>query len=203
MVSIRLSNEQLKGALRHAELNCGQGIGKMPSQIHDNDQRQQRMGVDQAVGQVAMCAVSKYLHGNTTTYFTTRFHRNQAPDQSDGGYDLGAVNIDVKGGLMRHSRDPENFMLLVRPHEVHPEWVYIHCLLYHPSENPIDWLEVHPKIYLTGWCTTEDLPPEPIDAGPLKGALGVPVPDLNPLPPLRYDWFPNGSQGEDSKLLGR
>tara|TARA_X000001388_G_scaffold66413_1_gene53213 strand:- start:2389 stop:2988 length:600 start_codon:yes stop_codon:yes gene_type:complete len=192
MINVILSQDQLRGALYHAQLNCGQGIGGMKSQIHASPQRRQRMGVDQATGQVAMCAVAKYLHGDADKYFTTRFFRNLDPNISDGGYDLGCANIDVKGGFMRFSSDPQDYSLLVRPREVHENWVYIHCLIHHTNEDPKTWVTTPPTITITGWAASDDLPTTPIADGPLKGALAIPVPKLNPLPPIRYDWFHHG-----------
>ncbi len=201
MINIKLSEDQLRGALYHANLNCGQGIGGMKSQIHDDQTRKERMRTDQAVGQVATCAVAQYLHGHTSTYFTTRFHRNQNPNSSDNGYDLGCANLDVKGGFMRYWTDPRKYGLLVRPYEVHEGWVYIHCLLQHDTENPDDWIDVHPTITLTGWATAEELPSTPIAEGKLKGALEIPVPELHPLPPLKYNWFANEWSREDSRAI--
>ena len=192
MISIKLSQDQLRGALYHAQLNCGQGIGGMNSQIHATPLRRQRMGADQATGQVAMCAVSTYLHGDASRYFTTRFFRNLDPDISDGGYDLGCANIDMKGSFMRYSKDPANYNLLMRPEEVQDDWVYIHCLIHHANEDPKTWVDTPPTIYITGWAASADLPDTPVAEGHLKGALKIPVPNLKPLPPIRYDWFHHG-----------
>tara|TARA_R100000664_G_scaffold28215_1_gene39343 strand:- start:106 stop:714 length:609 start_codon:yes stop_codon:yes gene_type:complete len=189
MIEIELSSDQLKGALYHAELNCGHGIGAMRSRYHDDQTRKLRMRTDQAVGQVATCAVAKYLHGHTSTYFQTRFHRNQHPNSSDNGFDIGCANIDVKGSYMRYGTDPSRYSLLIHPAEVHDEWVYIQVLLGHPSSDPSDWIEVPPTIILCGWATTAMLPTTPIAEGNLAGALRIPIPELHPLPPIQHKWF--------------
>lgn len=192
MIKVRLSTEELRGALLHARQNHEQGIGTYKSQVHDVETRQQRMTVDQAVGQVATCAVAKYLYGTTQLYFLTRFWHSQHPDTADHGYDIGCANVDVKGSFMRGSKDPSRYNLLLRPSDLREDWVYIQCLIDHASEDPTHWITEHPTIYIPGYATPADLPREVEDQhSSFKGCYRLSTIDLNPLPPLRYHWFNN------------
>lgn len=64
---------------------------------------------------------------------------------------------------MRRSKDPMTYNLIVRPKEVHPDWIYILGL--------VDDLK-RPTVYLMGWA--KDLPPI-IEEGIFAGAHVVPA----------------------------
>jgi predicted DCC family thiol-disulfide oxidoreductase YuxK len=203
VVSVELSQVEMETALRYAQYHCEHGAGTSPSHFHDAQTRQERLATDQAVGQVATAAVAKYLYGHTQPYLLTQMYHVLHRTRTDYGYDLGAINIDVKGSYMRGPSDPLRYNLTIPPGNVYPGWVYVQCLIQHPSEDPSEWLECLPTIHLPGYCTTADLPDQPEQNNRFAGNYRVSTSDLTPLPPLRYDWFGNGSQGEDSRVLDR
>ena len=203
MIKIKLSRDEIEHALRYAQYHCEHGAGTSPSHYHDAQTRQERLVTDQAVGQVATAAVAKYLYGHTLPYLQTQFFQQLHSTRYDYGYDINCINVDVKGSFMRGPDDPMRYNLAVAPDNVYPNWIYVQVLIQHSSENPNDWLECSPTIYVPGYCTTADLPDHPEKNNRWHGNLRVSTSDLTPLPPLRYDWFGNGSQGEDSRVLDR
>ena len=117
----------------------------------------------------------------------TRFHRNQNPDAPDGGYDLGCLNVDVKGSYMRTS-NVLNCYNLYTPHEPRPGWIYV-LVLIDGDRNPLMWTSKPPTIYLPGYATCSDFGNEKEKKGIFADNYVVPVPSLKPLPPLEYKYY--------------
>lgn len=181
MLTIELAQHEMAIALNHAVYNITEGIGLRRSSVHNTHMRQQRIGIDQAVGQVATAAYCKYMYGDVNAYQMTRFYRNQNPDRPDYGYDLGGLNVDVKGSYMRYSLDPNRYHLYAKPHDLRPEWVFVSVLI-SGCENYGSWVESPPTIYLAGYTTAEQI----AAADKWRGSYKLPVCKLTPLPPIRY-----------------
>lgn len=148
------------------------------SRIREGGERGLNLSEDAMIGQIGACIGSLWLTGSPTAYMTARWYANLMPSLGDKGSDLPALNVDFKTSLMRKSQNPMDYHLLVRPHERHNGVVYVHVLVDGVLENI--------KAYITGWATEDMLPKETVLSGPLKGAYKLAVPDLNPVPPLRW-----------------
>lgn len=151
------------------------------SRIRELKERGAALSEDQVAGQLGTLAIHKYLHGHSQAYALGRYMQNKYPRQGDGGEDVLGLNLDVKTSLMRRSQDPLTYNLPVRPHELHPGWVYALALL--PAEYETTW-----NINLVGWATA-DMFPEPEVSGVFKGAHVIPARELVPFPPIKYNWF--------------
>lgn len=148
------------------------------SRLREGGTRGLNLSEDAMVGQIGACVGSLWLTGSPLPYMTARHYANLMPSLGDKGSDLPALNVDFKTSLMRRSQDPLAYHLLVRPRERHKGVVYVHILVNGILENI--------KAYITGWATEDMLPKETVQSGPLKGAHMIPVPELNPVPPLRW-----------------
>jgi len=125
--------------------------------------RSSNLLTDQIVGQLGTYALSMFLFGNPKKYLETRDLANTNPWSGDNGYDLIGVRADIKTSLMRRSKDPMTYNLIVRPRETHPDWIYILGL--------VDQIR-RPTVYLMGW--TKELPPIN-QSGIFAGAHVVPA----------------------------
>lgn len=152
------------------------------SEVRTAGDRQPNLATDQLVGQLGEVALSRYLGGTRLFYELTRTVRDLDPAAGDGGGDLLAVNVDVKCSLMRASQDPLAYRLLVRPRERHAGLVYVLALV-----EPSVWQTG--EVTLVGWCKEADLPSQPQRDGPFAGAYVVPATQLQPLPPICFDWW--------------
>lgn len=162
-----------------ASLSSFAGVSRIRT---DREERVATVKDDAIVGHMGAIALHRYLHGEVSGYVKARYLQNRYPNEGDGGEDILGCNVDVKTSLMRYSTDPAKYHLLVRPKERHPDWVYVHALV------PMEFDQPLPKVLLTGWLTDAELPATPYD-GPkqaLHGAYCLPVPELHPLPPIRY-----------------
>lgn len=184
--TVKLSNAEIDTALMHGLDNMDRGIGKRASAFRGID-RKKYMLMDQCVGQVATAAYCKYLYGNIEQYMVTRFHRNQNPDAPDGGYDLGCLNVDVKGSYMRNS-NVVNYYNLYTPHTPRPNWIYV-LVLIDGDKNPLMWTSKPPTIFLPGYAICSDFPGAKETKGIFKDNYVIPVPSLTPLPPLEYKYY--------------
>lgn len=137
---------------------------------------------DQLIGQIGQFVVTRYMFGTPEKWAINRWFINQNPSYGDAGYDIPGLNLDVKTSLMRASKDPMSYNLLVRPKERHSGWVYYLVLV---GEIQDELLPVH----LIGWAKDEDLPATPAKDGKFKGAYVLPAKSLVPLPPLRFNYF--------------
>lgn len=181
MQTIELATHEMQTALEHAVYNITEGIGVRPSSVHNGRKRQQRIGIDQAVGQVATAAYCKYQYGDIQQYQITRFYRNQNPDRPDYGFDLGGLNVDVKGSFMRGSSNPKHYNLYAKPWDLRPDWIFVSVLI-QGYEDYSKWVETPPIIYLAGYAMSEEM----AQAEKWRGSYKLPVTELHPLPPIRY-----------------
>jgi len=183
---INMSSAEINSAVMHGLDNMDRGIGSRDSAFRGED-RKKYMLMDQCVGQVATAAYCKYLYGSIDQYMVTRFHRNQNPDAPDGGYDLGCLNVDVKGSYMRTTGVVSCYNLYT-PHTPKPGWIYV-LVLIDGDKNPLMWTSKPPTIYLPGYAQSSDFPNEKEKKGLFQDNYIVPVPSLKPLPPLEYKYY--------------
>jgi len=157
------------------------------SHVRKSKDRQGILKVDQIVGQFGQYALSIYLFGRPDQYYTQRMVANLHPEVGDQGQDIVGLNVDCKTSLMRNSKNPMDYHLLVRPKEKHPGWCYFHALVLPNGESSLD-----PKknllIRLTGWANENELPKAPETDGIFKGAYKLEVAKLNPLPNMMWAW---------------
>ena len=104
--------------------------------------------------------------------------QDQNPEVGDGGQDFLGLSIDIKGSLMRASKNPMKYCLPVRWRELHPNWIYWLAL----CESYEDW---EATVWLVGWATTGMLPGEPDSDGPFEGAFTRRAKVLNPFMPIK------------------
>lgn len=164
------------------------------SQFRNSDTRTKHLSEDQLVGQIATYCASMVLTGKPDGYIEARKKANDNPYAGDNGIDIiGLDNIDIKGSLMRYSKDPLKYRLLVRPKERHKNWIYVLALV--PKERPY-------KSYIVGWVRDEDLPKETY-SGPIKslhGAYVIEAKNLNPIKTLtKYKSLRQASNSARSK----
>lgn len=186
-ISIWLDQQELGYCKKMAELA---EIGGR-STVRTAD-RKETLSIDQLVGQIGQYALSIYLFGDPSRYYSQRMVANQHPEVGDGGTDLIGLNADIKTSLMRASQDPLDYVLPIRPKEVHEDHVYILALVEPNSESAIrlsDPLTVH----LVGWIETADLWHKYTDRQPEKdglfsGAYILKATELNQLPPYQWAW---------------
>ena len=134
------------------------------SRIRKKEDRRKSLGEDQLVGQISTYAGSIFLTDSPDGYFKAREKANKNPHLGDGGVDIiGLPNVDIKGSMMRYSKDPSKYRLLVRQKERHKDWIYVLAMV--PKERPY-------KCHLVGWAYDSDLPEEPYN-GPIKSLHGA------------------------------
>jgi len=134
------------------------------SQIRGSRTRLSNLAEDQLVGQIATFCGSMILTDSPEGYIKARDIANTNPLVGDNGIDIvGLPNVDIKGSLMRYSKDPIKYRLLVRPKERHKDWIYVLGLV--PAERPY-------KCHLVGWANDSDLPKKPYD-GPIQSLHGA------------------------------
>lgn len=153
------------------------------SQFRDRQRRNERMSEDQLTGQMCDAAASKLLFGSLHPYCISRWHASIHPYVGDGGSDLPGTNIDVKGRLMRHSKEVMDYDLLVRPAERHAGTVYVHCVR---EPDGIEGL-----VYIVGWIGEDDITDRPVSESDnlhrsLVGAYLTTAKDLHPFPPIQW-----------------
>jgi hypothetical protein len=117
-------------------------------------------------------AMSKFLIG--------RWVQNQFPRRGDRGYDIPALRLDIKSSLVRYAdKKLEQYVLPVRPAERKDGWVYIFAL--------VERLIAPLRVFLVGYIEDGDMPSETQRYGAYKGAYTVPVSQLMPLQPMRWE----------------
>lgn len=176
VVAIPIKKSLMPLARMNAKKSTIHGI----SRIREGGSRGLTVSEDALVGQLGALAGCIWMTGNPMAYMTARWYANRTPNVGDGGSDLPASNVDFKTSLMRKSKNPMDYHLLVRPHERHSDSVYVHILLDNVLENV--------RAFITGWATDEMLPSVTVADGPLKGAYRIAVPQLNPVPPFQWLW---------------
>lgn len=142
--------------------------------------------VDQFIGQLGNAALSVYLTGDTVVYIRTREKANEAPWRGDDGCDLDGLPLDVKTSLMRNSRDPYDYRLIVRPAELHDGHTYVLALVEHPSWEGDTLRHMREAtVNLVGWARREGLG-SPEVAGMFAGAYVLKATLLNPMMPVEW-----------------
>jgi len=134
------------------------------SQIRNGESRARSLAEDQLVGQIATYCGSMVITGSQIGYVKARNKANESPFEGDGGVDIfGLENVDIKGSLMRYSKDPLKYRLLVRERERHDGWIYVLGLV--PGNRPY-------RCHLVGWAFDSDLPEEEYN-GPIASIKGA------------------------------
>lgn len=155
------------------------------SNIRNQDERAKMLATDATVGMVGQYAAHKYHFGAAARekFLVSRWHANQHKFKSDGGYDIDALNVDVKSTLRRNDNIPlMSYHLPVRPRELYAGWNYWLTI--------VDLVEGHcPVVHLLGWASDQMLPQRPAEDGTFKGAHVLPARQLNPFQALRWDYF--------------
>lgn len=178
-VAIDVSKAELNFARHHASRAEVGGVSRVRETA---TARAHALEEDQFVGQLGTLAFHKYLHGHVHQYALGRYLQNRMPTVGDGGEDVIGTNLDVKTSLMRASRNPSDYNLLVRPAERHAGWVYALALV--PQA-----IEIERMVYLVGWATDEQLPARPEADGPFRGAFRLVAADLTPFCPIAYHLY--------------
>jgi hypothetical protein len=178
MIEIVITDLELRVAQKMAQ-RCNLNLNSTENYKHG-------AGVDfdgnlekQLIGQLGQLIGCKWKDGTILSYLQHRWVTNQNPKSPDVGSDVIGSNIDFKASLMRRSQDPETYNLGIKTKEKKPGMVYIQVLI------GKEW----DKAYLTGWATTEMFPCEPLTEGAWAGTYKIPVNQLNPLPPFKWNWF--------------
>ena len=172
MVTVRLTAAERGSVLSHAQAASIGGV----SRVRMHATRAAMLQADQVVGQLGEAALSKYLTGSVDLWLATRAVRNAAPTTGDQGGDLLGWNVDVKTSVMRRSKDPNSYRLLVRPAERTKGTVYILALVDSPEST---------AVILVGWLAEHDLPDRVHRGGIFEGTYAVPATLLHPLPPFQ------------------
>jgi len=142
--------------------------------------------VDQFVGQLGNAALSIYLTGSTDAYARTRREANETPWRGDGGSDLLGLPLDIKTSLMRCSRDPYDYRLIVRPAELHDGHTYVLGLVEHPAWSGSTLRDMgEATVHLVGWARREGLG-SPEASGMFAGACVLGAHLLNPMMPVGW-----------------
>lgn len=126
---------------------------------------------DQLVGQLGELALARFL-GHPEKYFERRDEINCHPWEGDGGSDYPGHQLDVKTSLMRRSREPLAYNLVVRPRERHAENLYVLALVPALDREAI-------RVVLVGFIRDGELPSEPQASGVFAGAYRVAARELH------------------------
>lgn len=173
--------------LREIYKDCKASCAGGKSQVRSGQDREDHLMLDNFLGLIGNYVGALWRDGDTRAYIDQRHQQNRFPTQGDGGYDLPRCRIDFKTSMMRGSADPLDYNLLVRPFERHNENVYV-LLLTRPFEfenlKHIEQINVE----IAGWYDDRDLGSrKPETEGIFQGAYKVPVVELYPIIPLRYE----------------
>lgn len=170
-------------------IQSGAMQGRSHIRNNENGDRAATLSSDNLTGQVGTLALHIYLRNRAEgmhTYLTSRYYAMQNPTKGDGGMDFPMLNIDIKASRIRNkARDfVGGYHLIVRPKELHPNWLYYHALVDYDD----DWQDARTgaTVYLTGWATSEMLPRDVATDGVFAGAYVLPVSKLVPIPPYRW-----------------
>jgi len=154
------------------------------SSIRNMEERKATLDQDALVGMCGQFASLKYLFGPGALerFAISRWHADKHPFDSDDGHDIDGLSLDVKSSLRRDpGRCPLAYNLCVRPKERRAGWTYIMAM--------VDLAEDRARVHLVGWASTDMLPVQPTDSGPLAGAFVLPGRSLRSLPPLEWSYF--------------
>lgn len=175
---IDLTREQLALCLHYTK-NCT--FGGKSAIPWTPEERAKTLFPNNFVGQLGTLAGCIALYGQEEgqkEYIRARELADKTPFKGDGGRDIEGKNIDIKCSYMRRSKNPEDYNLLIRPPEYHKDWIYILALA-----TTIDIEDIKTmRIYIVGWCRTNDLPANPESSGIFKGARKLSAKKLKKLP---------------------
>lgn len=114
------------------------------SRVRADEERKEKLGVDQWVGQIGECGLSRYLTGSDEAYIKTRQHKNQNPHVGDKGWDLLDYPVDIKTTNAHFSNlSLTDYNLVVPKPEFH-KVIYVLGLVKHRLGGV--------RLYLMGWA---------------------------------------------------
>ena len=154
------------------------------SSVRRKDERSATLAGDALTGMLGQYAGNKHLFGAAALdkFLVSRWHADKHKFDSDGGSDIDCANVDFKTSLRRSSSKPLlEYNLVVRPREMYAGWNYVLIVL---DMLPGDRVSAH----LLGWAR-DDMFPQPATDGIFAGAHVLPACELNPLMPIRWDYF--------------
>lgn len=161
------------------QMACKAEVGGRSHIRKDHTDRMEAIKEDQLVGQLGTYAATVQVCGSAKRYIESRQKANANPYAGDGGEDIPGANLDVKTSLARVDRAPEEFNLVVRPKERHPDWVYVLALVTElNAESAV--------VALVGWITEDKLPLHPNSSGVFEGAYVVRGANLLPMVPITW-----------------
>lgn len=144
------------------------------SHVRGEADRASQLSVDQLVGQLGTMAVTFLLTGSTALYLQERTERDKDRWKGDGGSDVPGARIDIKTSLRRNRRNSAStYNLLVRPAELHDNWVYVLAVV-----MDLDHKARTALVEVVGWASSYDLPKNVEDRGEFKGAYRIRGRDL-------------------------
>ena len=157
------------------------------SNVREPGDRVGNLATDSLVGMIGQYAGTKHLLGAVAfdKFLVNRWHAAKHKFEGDGGHDIDCANIDFKTSLRRNENKPLlDYNLVVRPEELYAGWVYVLII--------VDLFEQdNASVHIVGWATDAMFPP-PAAAGIFKGAHVLPARELNPVMPIRWDYFSRG-----------
>lgn len=157
------------------------------SNVRAPGERAANLATDSMVGLIGQYVGTKHLLGAVALdkFLVNRRHAGKRKFESDGGHDVDCANVDFKTSLRRNGNKPLlDHNLVVRPREMYAGWVYILII--------VDLFEQdNASAHIIGWATDAMFPP-PATSGIFKGAHVLPARDLNPVMPIRWDYFSRG-----------
>lgn len=154
------------------------------SNVRQGIERAATLAGDALTGMLGQYAGQKHFFGAAALekFLVSRWHADKHKFESDGGSDIDCANVDFKTSLRRSSGKPLlDYNLVVRPREMHAGWVYVLIVLDMLAGD-------RASAHLLGWARDDMFPPPAID-GIFAGAHVLPSRVLNPLIPIRFDYF--------------
>lgn len=157
------------------------------SNVRGSEDRAANLRDDALTGMIGQYVGTKFLFGAVALdkFLVNRWHAGQHKFESDGGHDIDCANIDFKTSLRRKESKPLlEYNLVVRPEELYAGWVYILIIVDMFKQD-------NASAHIIGWATDAMFPP-PATSGIFKGAHVLPARELNPVMPIRWDYFTRG-----------
>lgn len=183
VVTLTIPVSDMELVVSHAKQACVGGVSRLRGQ----QERQSSLYEDQLIGQFGNYTGNLYLTNSIMGWDRSRQVANSQRTKGDDGRDIWAIfteinhviqmPIDIKGSLMRSSKDPLAYRLPVRPHERHPNFIYVLALV--PA------MDIPLNVHLVGWAKESDLPVKEDEEGIFKGAFTIWADDLRPMASLK------------------
>lgn len=108
----------------HARMKC-LGLG---SRIRGRKFTKEELFEWQLIGVLCTYAGIRLITGSDELYHQHMRETGSNP-VGDGGTDIPGARVDIKGSLMRRSKNPLSYRLLIRPREFHENTTYILALV--------------------------------------------------------------------------